>query len=299
MSAAPAALAPQLLGALQAPLAAEAAALGGELETTLGGLLRRAQQVTALAAADPAGLVAFLASRLPELTGPLATRLRELRVEDLALAWACSRGDAAAVAAVEARHFDVIPLALSQMPDAAAQAKEITQQLRLALFVGAAGQAPKIVQYAGRGDLRSWLRVVAVRAAVDLLRLQSREVELSDRMLAVLPAGGADPELEHLKRLYQAEFKAAFERAMASLEARERNVLRYHFVEGLNIDEIGALHGVHRATVARWLQKIREALLARTRQELMQGLRVESAELESIMRLIQSQLDASISRLLV
>lgn len=276
-------------------LAREAEALGEELDAELARLLGRAAQASALAAAAPAELLAHVAQRLP---APLLTSLQQLRVEDLTLAWACARADRSAMEQVERRHFDVIDLALRQLPDAAAQVSEIKQQLRDRLFVGAEGGSPRIAQYAGRGDLRSWLRVAAVRCAMDLFRSRRREVTLPDQMLDNLPASPDDQELAHLKRKYQEDFKAAFEAALLELTARERNILRYSYIEGLNIEQIGAIHGVHRATVARWLTRIREDLLKRTRKQLMERLQVGRTELESIMRLIQSQLDASIERLL-
>ena len=71
-------------------------------------------------------------------------------------------------------------------------------------------------------------------------------------------------------------------------------MLRYHLIDRLNIDQIAAIHDVHRATAARWLVRIRAQLEERTREELRRALGVSGAELDSIIRLIQSQLDLSI-----
>ena len=274
-------------------LRASAAANAG-LPLELGRLLRRARGVTKDQHAD---LLAFVARHLPE-GAELLVALEQLHVEDLALAFCCARGDEAAMAALERDHFDVIQVALARMPDAAAQAPEITQQLRHRLLVGDGDQQPRIAQYAGRGDLRSWLRVAAVRCAIDTLQGQKREVGLGDKLLEDLTAPGEDPEIDHLKRTYHAEFKKAFSDVLASLCSRDRNVLRYHFLQELNIEQIGAIHGVHRSTVARWLASLRKNLLVSTRQALARRLRVGDREVESIMRLIRSQLDASIERIL-
>jgi len=269
-----------------------------ELERALEELVRRATSVHPAAGERIDALLAFVAQRLPA-GGDLPGALDQLRVEDLTLAWACTEGDADAIARIEQEHFDVIDQALARLPDAAAHAQEIKQQLRKRLFVGdpAGGQPARITQYAGRGDLRSWLRVAAVRCGLDLLRAQKREVELSDRILDQLSIP-EDAELGHLKQRYRHAFKDAFEGALTLLSARDRNVLRYFYIEGLNIDQIGAIFNVHRATVARWLVRIRDALLRDTRRELTARLRIAPGEFESIMRLIRSQLDASIERLL-
>lgn len=271
-----------------------AAAAGPRIQGELGRLLRRAAGVNENQQAD---LLAFVARRLPEHQ-ELLPALEQLHVEDLALAFRCARGDEEAMATLERQHFDVIELALARMPDAAAQAQEITQQLRHRLLLGDGDQQPRIAQYAGRGDLRSWLRVAAVRCAIDMLRIQQREVGLSEKLLEDLTAPGEDPEIDHLKRMYHAEFKAAFADVLDSLSNRDRNVLRYHFIQELNIEQIGAIHKVHRSTVARWLATLRKTLLVSTRQALARRLRVGNKEVESIMRLIRSQLDASIERIL-
>ena len=48
--------------------------------------------------------------------------------------------------------------------------QDVKQTLRRQLFVGDGAAPPKIAAYDGRGDLRAWLRVTSVRAALKLLR---------------------------------------------------------------------------------------------------------------------------------
>ncbi len=279
-------LPPALRGAAEEP--------GSRLSLELGRLLLRAGEVPAAQHGD---LLTFIARRLPA-EGELMPALSQVHVEDLALTFRCARKDEGAMASLERDNFDIIDVALARMPDAAAHSSEITQQLRQRLFMGDGDRPPSIAQYAERGDLRSWLRVAAVRCAIDVLRIQRREIGLGDRLLEDLTAPGVDPEIDHLKRLYHAEFKKAFEDVLASLSSRDRNVLRYHLLQQLNIEQIGVIHDVHRSTVARWLASLRKTLLVSTRQALARRLSVGSDEVESIMRLIRSQLDASIERIL-
>jgi RNA polymerase sigma-70 factor (ECF subfamily) len=278
-----------------------AVAAGPALEETLERLMER---TPAELNPDPTDFLAHVARRLPEPNpgwddGDLLRLLARIRVEDLALAWACARDEPDAVAELERQHFHVVDAALGQIAGAAAQAEEIKQLLRQRLFVPPTeGDEPRIAQYSGRGDLRSWLRVAAIRCAINHLQKQGREVALGDEMLAHLAAPDPDQELDLFKRRYRAEFKRAFEGALRQLSSRDRNLLRYHYLERLNIDQIGAIYSVHRTTVARWLARTREGLLAQTRRSLMAQLRIERTEFESIMRLIESQLDASIARFL-
>jgi RNA polymerase sigma-70 factor (ECF subfamily) len=246
---------------------------------------------------DPPRLLEYMAQRIPEHED-LLQALRRLHVGELTLAMACAEGSAEAIAELERRHFSIVDDALAKMPEASQQVQEIKQQLRQRLLVRDGDRPPRIAQYSGRGPLRSWLRVAGIRCAINLVHKQGREVELQDDILVNLAASSEDQELGHLKEQYRAEFKRAFERALASLSSQQRNVMRYHYLDRLNIDQIGKVYGVHRTTVARWLAKTREQLLKGTRGSLMAQLKIERTEFESIMRLIQSQLDASIERFL-
>jgi RNA polymerase sigma-70 factor (ECF subfamily) len=269
------------------------------LEQPLLQLLERAHAVqrrTSLMPTDDE-LLCYIAARMPE-HGNLFHALQQLNLEDLLLAWACGQGDGVAIAECERCHFSIVDAALAQMPNALNLLTEIKQQLRQRLLVKTEDQPPRITQYSGRGELRSWLRIAAIRCALNLLHKEGREVELEQKMLNSLAAPEEDQELHHLKRQYRQEFKRAFAKALASLSDRERNVLNYHYLEGLNIDQIGAIYRVHRATVARWLDKTRDILLQRTRQSLMAQLHISGEEFDSMMRLIQSQLDVSLEELL-
>ena len=298
-------LAPLFRASLSSEWQPHARRAGPALEQALRRLMRRIPaELDSDSDSDAEAFLAHVARRLPPPApgpddGGLVRLLSRLRVEDLALAWACARDEADAVAELERQHFFVVDVALSKIPAAAAHAEEIKQQLRQRLFVARGqGDEPRIAQYGGRGDLRSWLRVAAIRCALNHLQKLGREVALGDEMLEQLAAPEADQELDLLKRSYRAEFKRAFEEALCALSSRDRNLLRYHYLDRLNIDQIGGIHGVHRTTVARWLARIRDKLLTLTRGSLMAELRIERPEFESIMRLIESELDVSIARFL-
>ena len=87
-----------------------------------------------------------------------------------------------------------------------------------------------------------------------------KEIAVENNIMDALPDTAADPELLHLKQHYREAFRAAFASAMTSLSSEERVLLRQHFIDGLNIDEIAALHHIHRATAARWLAQARETI---------------------------------------
>ncbi len=220
--------------------------------------------------------------------------IADLAVEDLYLAQACTTGDRDALAAFGEHCDPAMTSALRSMGIAAEQIEEILQEVRLKLFTPPA----RIATYTGRASLATWTRTVATRAAIDRLR-SSRAAEPAEADEVDRFADPADsPELAHFRQMYLAEFKAAFEVALASLEVRDRNVLRHHFVDGLTTDDIGALYDVHKTTAFRWLDSARDKLSKRTRHELVQRIQVPPDELDGILRLVQSQIDLSLSRVL-
>jgi RNA polymerase sigma-70 factor (ECF subfamily) len=70
--------------------------------------------------------------------------------------------------------------------------------------------------------------------------------------------------------------------------------LRQHYVDGLTIDELGKLYRMHRSTAARLVVRARGLVLEATRAQMMSRLEVHSQDLDSIMRMIRSQLDISL-----
>lgn len=241
-------------------------------------------------------LVAAIAARLGD--DPGAT-LAAMHVTDLYLACACAEGDARALAAFEARTAPVIERALLASGVSDAERADLGQVVRQRLLVApAAGGPPRIATYSARGALLSWVRVVATREAARMLPRARREVAADDDVLADLIAGDDDPEIGYLKRLYRDELKRAFHAAIDALDDRDRLLLRQHTLDGLDIDHLGALHDVHRATIARWLAAARAAVLAHTQRALIERLRLSRSELASVMRLIGSRLDLSLPRAL-
>ncbi len=219
------------------------------------------------------------------------------RAADLYLACACAGRDERAAAAFAADYGKDLERAARRVRAPGVSADDARQMLLHRILVGDEERPPSIDSYGGRGSLRSWVRAVAARAAIDLHRSAGdREVGAGPSLFDNL-TDSADPEIEYLKRHYQGEFRSAFERAVASLPAQARNHLRHAFVDHLTIDQLGALYGIDRSTAARRLSSARAALLAATRAALIDRLGIADAELDSIMRLIESRFDVSVARI--
>jgi RNA polymerase sigma-70 factor (ECF subfamily) len=257
-----------------------------DLEARLRSLLETAQARWPELCLPPELFLRHLATRLDEEEQP-EEALTALHAADSYLACACVQGHPAAVRLFETACFRQVDPALGRLGLGGPALEEVKQALRAKLLVGEASDPPRISEYAGRGDLVSWLRVVAVRAAIDLRRSRRKEVALKD-----------DPELAFFKAHYRHEFCEAFALALAALSSAERNLLREHYLDQLTIDDLAVVHRIHRTTAGRRVAKIRAKLLRETRARLLDRLRIGRSGFDSIMRLIESQLDVSICRLL-
>lgn len=265
-----------------------------ELDETLARLVGRARAAWPALTVEPDALVAHLAGRAP--ASGAADYLATVNVEDLALAFACSRRDARAIHELEARYLTRVPQALAHLGGTVA-VDEILQGLRERFLVGANGQG-KIADYSGRGSLAAWVRAAATRAGIDALREQKGRRRATSDELEALPAAVSDPEIDLLRARYAVEFQAALRAALESMPARDRNILRFSYLDGLSIDEIAAFYRVHRATAARWIGRARDALVEETRRLVISRVSIGDGELESLMRDLASQLEVSIRRLL-
>jgi RNA polymerase sigma-70 factor (ECF subfamily) len=218
---------------------------------------------------------------------------------DLVLAFACTEGDAAALACFEREMLGPARAAIRSLDGSAAFVDEACQRLRTSLLVGEDGP-PKIATYAGHGPLRAWVAMAAARVGLMMIRATKRKREVSDddwpEAIAMIAIG--NPELDLLKRQYAVAFSQALREAATKLEPRQRSALRMHFHDALTLDEIGAVYAVHRATAARWIAQAREVLFDETRRLLAARLQLSEVELDRITALVGSQLDVSLSQLL-
>ncbi len=141
--------------------------------------------------------------------------------------------------------------------------------------------------------------MTATRLTLDFLAKRNLQPgEFGEAMWGEAPELAQDPELAHLRESHGAQVKAALERAADGIQPELRDLLRYSLVERLSIDQIALIVDVHRSTVARRITKARAALIAGTRTELGKQLGLDSMQLTSLMRLVDTRLNLSLSRVL-
>lgn len=175
--------------------------------------------------------------------------------------------------------------------------EDLCQAISVALLTGGTDGVPKLQQYAGRSPIGTWLRVVAIRHFSRASDKGRNEVLLEQDRLAEL-VHTADPELNYMKQAYRVSFKQAFQEAFESLSLHDRQLLRQTVIDGLNIDALGKLHNMHRATAARHLAGVRGTLFERTQKRMRDSLDLSPEDLRDVMNLIRSHLDVSLTRLL-
>jgi RNA polymerase sigma-70 factor (ECF subfamily) len=208
-------------------------------------------------------------------------------LSDLYLACACLRGDGRAWRELDRAFLRMVPGYVARIDRSAEFGEEIRQRLAEKLLHGEA----KLASYSGRGPLAGWLRVAAVREALNAKR-GITACELDDKL--VLVHDGDDPEIQLLKRKYAREFGDAFKEVLASLDADQRNVLRLHYVEGLTLEDVGKAYKVSRATAARWIADAKRILAERTYGALSARLGEDEPGPRSLISLVRSQLQPSL-----
>jgi RNA polymerase sigma-70 factor (ECF subfamily) len=246
-------------------------------------------------AIDDCELVSTLATRAPDRE--VIAYLHRCHGAELALAQAASRGHRAAIAAIEDEHRGVLDAICWRFASPAQSAADLRQILREKLYVAPPGGRAKLAEYAGQGQLASWLRITAVRVFLDLGKRKdrARESPTADGELAM--PDPSDLSLEVIKAEYRSAVAQAMRDAAGQLELADRHLLHQHFVAGLSIDQLAVALGTHRATAARRVVRARETLVAHTRTLLAARLQLSSEELDEVIGMVLSRLDVSIPRL--
>lgn len=242
---------------------------------------------------SPRELSGFPSSR--DLQAALST----LRAPELYIAFACASGSARAIAEFEQRFLQPAIGYVARINASAPFLDEVCQQIRTKILVPSGPQPARISDYAGRGSLAAWVRVVALRIARDVRKERGRFVTLHTGQegarsgsrkrsaRAVDRASAADPELLLLERTYSARFNDAFARALEGLSDKDRALLRLRLLEGVPLARLGKIYHVHASTLARRIGAIRERILVAVQETL--GL--SSREFDSAIALVRSKLD--------
>ncbi len=255
-----------------------------------------------LASIDPERVVAVVEQRLAGSETSLGAALANVDAGELWICAACAQGASAAIGAFVARYVAPLTGGLRAMGLDPPAIDDIKQRVQAKLLTPGPDGHLRVLEYAGGGRLGGLVKVVAMRLAVDELRARQhrpeRKATPDETAVERLMANELGPEMRVLDGQQRELVKEAFGSAIERLSSTDRGILRLHLLERLSIDQIAALHDVHRATAARWLTRLRERLGEYTRETLRAQLGLKPRELDSLMYAVRSRLDLSLSRVL-
>lgn len=243
----------------------------------------------------PEHFARYVGEKLPSDVGDLLASLEALELSDLYLACACIRGVPAALEVFDSEVLTGLEQTLKFFQRGAVFVDDVRQLLRERLLVEKNGRPGKLATYSGRGLLSSWVNVVAQRIAFELIGSSNPILDSS----APEPVSEfVDPELAHIRARFQPEFQAAFRAALAALSDRDKVLLRLNLLGRVSHERLGLIYGVNQSTVSRWLAAARDTVRAGVLRELSGRLGLGAADVESVIRVVNSDLDLSLARVL-
>ena len=277
----------------------EAAAIddGGAVEERLASMLSEGREAWPTCEVSDADFIEHLARLLGD-DHEVVVALEVIRAEDVYLACAATLGEREALRVFEAQFIRPTRVVIARERDVI-DADEFFQRLRERLLVASPGKRSRLAGFSGKGKLANWVRIAAQRMLIDEYRKRDSTTvtEGADGLIELARAADVDPEIGVLQASFREDFQQAFEGAFSALSGRERTLLRYRYLDGLEVNQIASISGRHRVSVYRAILKARERLLEHLRGDLAQRLHVGSSEAESVMRLMKSQLDVRLSQL--
>ncbi|HSO31954.1 MAG TPA: sigma factor-like helix-turn-helix DNA-binding protein [Labilithrix sp.] len=271
--------------------------LPADLERQLEEKVRSARSAWPGVAVAPEDFVA----RLGEVVAGDGASLEAIHSGDLWLALGCLARDAHAETAFERDVMTAVRPAVDRVSGKGVSADDVLQATREKLLVGGGpdGSPPKLAQYTGRGPLVGWVRVVAVREALYAQRSKRHVLSADDAELLAPERGKGGIELEVLRARHGEAFREAVQDALRRLTSEQRTLLRFHTHDGLTIDQLAPMLGVHRATAARRLEKARSDAMEHTRAILRERSGLSESEARSLCIALASEVDVSIGRALM
>ena len=194
--------------------------------------------------------------------------LTSLRVEELALARACARGNETAWEVFLTRYREKLYNAARSIASEDSAARDLADSLYADLYgtqTSADRRVSKLDSFTGRGSLEGWLRAVLAQEHVNRYRRQQRLVSLEERTEVGVQFQGE--EFDPAQAL-DSRLEEATDQALASLAAEDKFIMAGYYLDGRTLAEVARLLGVHESTVSRRVEKITTLL----RKSIFAGL---------------------------
>ena len=193
---------------------------------------------------------------------------RELRIEELALARACSAGNEAAWVEFLNKYREKLYDIARGVAKEDSNARDLADSLYADLYGTTEKEGRRVSRlnfYMGRGSLEGWLRTVIAQEFVNRYRKQKRLVSLEEETEEGVQFSSANSTPIQMADHRLGE---ATDEALDQLGAEDRLVLVAYYLDDRTLTEIGKIVGVHESTISRRLEKLLKTL----RKQVMLGL---------------------------
>ncbi|HET7544951.1 MAG TPA: sigma-70 family RNA polymerase sigma factor [Polyangiaceae bacterium] len=211
------------------------------------------------------------------------------------LAFACAERAPQAIEIFQKLYSDAIDGGARSVNPSRDFIEDVRQRVLELLFIGSPGGAPRILQYKGQGPLGAWLRTTAKRLALRLATSDRVERQAPEEALANELAHACDQELALLRAHYSELFGEALVSALRELPGQERMLLQLSLVGGISTVRLAKMYQLNQSTISRQLQRAANKTFDNVRQRLRAELGIESEELESLLTIVRSHIQLTLS----
>ncbi len=284
-------------------------------------LLGRAADSRGLKAADLAvrvqlclGKYLFRDNAEPQHT-EIKAFVDEIRADDLCLVIACEKGDEKAWEDLVANFDSTVKWAARKISSNSEDAEDLASSIWAELYGlrqdADGNKKSKLAYYSGRGSLAGWLRAVVSQLAVDQFRKQSKFVQIEEsREFENLANEAAEnsnnhhvvshaesPEQLLTDKQATGDVSAALKKAVESLEAEDRLIMKLYYFDDLKLKDIAATFGYHEATASRKLVRVQSEIRKAVEKHLREHHGWAETEVKRYLSETAAKLGLSVERL--
>lgn len=195
--------------------------------------------------------------------------LRELRLEELALARGCANGNEDAWTEFLTRYRERLYGTAISIAKEPSRARELADGLYAELYGLKTREdgrrISKLESYTGRGSLDGWLRAILSQNYINEYRNRRNQESLEEdeeqgNQFAAPVASLPNPHLAVMNQV--------LEETLGDLDAESRTLLAMYYLDGQKLAAIARLLRVHESTISRKLDRLTKDL----RRKLVRGL---------------------------
>lgn len=190
-------------------------------------------------------------------------------VEDLYLVTALEAGDEPAWSCFHRTYRPWVVQALRRVVRDAAEREEIADEVLAGLYLPRDG-APGIPlnTFSGRGALKGWVQVTAVRRVYRRARERARDGTPQPLVDGADVGVASGPEDAAVERELRDVLCATLAEVLESLPASDRTILDLRYVRGFQLKELGKWYGQDKSTVSKRLKALAEKIRGEIRRRL-------------------------------